>query len=63
MAQLKLLKQWFLNFIWKDRAHRVASLVIFSPRGQGGMGAPDIHKYYLASHLRAVSWSSLRPLN
>lgn len=64
MAQLKLLKRWYLNFIWKDGAHRVASLVIFFPRGQGGLGTPDIHKYYLASHLHALlSWSSMRPPN
>lgn len=64
MAQLKLLKRWFLNFIWKDGAHRVASSVIFSRRGQGGMGAPDIHKYYLASYLHVmVSWASMHPPN
>lgn len=64
MAQQKVLKLWFLNFIWKDGAHRVASLVVFSPMDQEVMGASDIYKYYLASHLRAVvSWSSLRPPN
>lgn len=60
MTQLKLLKRWLLNFIWRDGAHRVASSVIFSPRSRGGLGASDIRKYYLVSHLRAVvSWHSL----
>lgn len=64
MVQLKLLRRWFLNFIWRDRAHRVSSSVIFSPRSRGGLGARDIYKYYLASHLNAVvSWSSLVPPN
>lgn len=34
------------------------------PKIQGGLGAPDITKYYYATHLRAItSWSSLHAPN
>lgn len=35
MSQLKLLKCWFLDFIWNGKAHQIASSVVFSPRNQG----------------------------
>lgn len=33
--------------------------MVFAPRSQGGLGAPDISKYYYATHLTVIiSWSS-----
>ena len=59
MSQLKSLQRNFLNFIWNNTSHRIASTVLLTTRARGGLGAPDIIKYYYATHLRAVaSWTS-----
>lgn len=64
MRQLKALHRCFLKFIWNNKAHYITSSVFFSLKTQGGLGAPDIIKYYYASHLQAViSWSSQTSLN
>lgn len=62
--QLKALQRSFLNCIWNNRAHCIASSVVFAKRSRGGLGAPDIVKYYYASHLRVIaSWFSLHAHN
>ena len=59
MSQLKALHRTFLNFIWNSASHRIASSVLMAPRSQGGLGTPDIIKYYYATHLKAItSWTS-----
>lgn len=59
MAQLKMLHRNFLNFVWNNASHRITSSVLLAPRLSGGLGAPDLIKYFYATHLRAISsWTS-----
>lgn len=54
MKQLKATQRLFLIFIWHNKAHHIASSVAFAPRSRGGLGAPDLLKYYYATHPRAT---------
>lgn len=59
LSQLKILQRSFLNFIWDNKSHRVASSVLLTSQNRGSLGAPEIIKYYYATHLRAIaSWTS-----
>lgn len=53
-----------LNFIWAYRWQRLHRGLLFASRSQGGLGVPDLHKYYLAAHLRVLaSWVTPRSFN
>lgn len=54
LSQLKVIHCWFLKLIWRNKANRIVRSVMFSPQTQGGLGAPDVIKYYYATHLRTT---------
>uniref|UniRef100_A0A803JGN5 Reverse transcriptase zinc-binding domain-containing protein n=1 Tax=Xenopus tropicalis TaxID=8364 RepID=A0A803JGN5_XENTR len=55
---LKMIQKKITKFIWGSKKHRISHKILSTPISCGGLGAPDIHKYYLASHLRqAAAWS------
>lgn len=59
LSQLKLLQRKCLKFIWNNASHRIARSVVYALKNRGGLAAPDIIKYYYASHLRVLSsWIS-----
>lgn len=64
LSQLKLIQRGFINFIWQIAYHHIASSVVLVLRSRRSFRAPDIHKYYYATHLRTVIfWSSRYPPN
>lgn len=59
MKQLKYMQRSCLNFIWHNKAHRIAVSVFLAPCSRGSLGAPDLIKYYYATHLSVtISWST-----
>lgn len=58
LSQLKTLQRKCLRFIL-NVSHQVAGSVIMARKIKGGLGAPDLIKYYYASHLRVLtSWTA-----
>lgn len=41
--------------LWNNASHRIAGLVVQALWTRGGLGAPDLLKYYYATHLRAIA--------
>ncbi|OCT81628.1 hypothetical protein XELAEV_18028452mg [Xenopus laevis] len=49
---MKVLQTKIMKFIWASKSHRIAGKVLTTPLGWGGLGAPDIPKFYVAAQLR-----------
>ncbi|XP_068107367.1 alpha-protein kinase 2 isoform X1 [Hyperolius riggenbachi] len=57
---LTALQKDILHYIWLNKSSRIPRSVMLTRREHGGLGVPDITKYYLAAHLRhVISWTQL----
>lgn len=53
----KTYKKLCRNFIWAHKPPRFSWDRMTLPKPKGGLGLPDIHKYYTACHLtRVIDW-------
>lgn len=62
LSQMKLIQRGFLSFIWQNASHHIVGSVVLALWSRGSLGAPDIRKYYYATHLRTVIFWSTRDL-
>lgn len=55
------LRWLFVDFIWACKGSQISLANHTLPKRKGGLGLPDIHQYYWASHLaRVVDWNAHR---
>ncbi|CAI9558365.1 unnamed protein product [Staurois parvus] len=52
---LRLLQAKFMRFIWANKHPRVSRNTLFAHRLQGGLGVPNVTKYYQASQIVPLS--------
>lgn len=56
-ACFKSLRSILLGFLWGGKKPRIKLSLLSRPREKGGIGLPNFHNYYLASHLtRVIDW-------
>ncbi|CAJ0937264.1 unnamed protein product [Ranitomeya imitator] len=54
---LSRINSFFVNYIWNNKRPRINAITLALPKSEGGMGFPDIFKYYKAAMLtRVVDW-------
>lgn len=42
------------SFVWAHKSPRINFLQLTKPKPKGGLGIPDLHKYYQACHLQTI---------
>ncbi|XP_018408140.1 PREDICTED: uncharacterized protein LOC108783928 [Nanorana parkeri] len=54
----RTLRTLFTKFVWAGKPPRINYNILRLPKHSGGMGLPDEHLYYIATHLtRMLDWS------
>lgn len=48
---LRLFQTKIFNFIWGTKDSRLARTTMYAPKDLGGLGVPDVRKYYIAAQL------------
>uniref|UniRef100_A0A803KCY8 Reverse transcriptase domain-containing protein n=1 Tax=Xenopus tropicalis TaxID=8364 RepID=A0A803KCY8_XENTR len=57
---LQDIQRSIFQFVWGKSSHRIAKTVMMASKRQGGLAAPNILKYYEATHLRQIlGWTTL----
>lgn len=51
IPDLRLFQRKMIQFIWGDKRPRVNKCTLFAPKTRGGLGAPDLIKYYYAAQI------------
>ena len=55
---LKQCQRVIFEFIWAHKNPRIQRKQLMNTKRQGGLGVPDIRKYYYATHLnRLIDWN------
>lgn len=52
---LKSFQTKLLSFIWGNKRPRVNIRMLHAPKGKGGLGFPDLLKYYYAAQLAQIT--------
>lgn len=52
---IKFLNGWMSSFIWTGRKPHLKISTLCLPSSEGGLDLPDIRKYQLSAHMRAVA--------
>uniref|UniRef100_A0A803KB25 Reverse transcriptase domain-containing protein n=1 Tax=Xenopus tropicalis TaxID=8364 RepID=A0A803KB25_XENTR len=53
-ADLEKLQQQVMKFIWNFKPPRVSKATVLAPRQKGGLGAPNMGKYFQAAQLASI---------
>lgn len=53
--QLKKLHSKILKFTWGASSYQIPQHTLFLHKSKGGLGLPDLHKYYIAARLAQLS--------
>ncbi|XP_018429813.1 PREDICTED: integrin beta-2-like [Nanorana parkeri] len=52
---LRSMQNSVMSFIWRDKRPRVARKTLYCHRRQGGLGVPDLKKYYQAAQIASIA--------